>query len=242
MSGSQIKAPGFAGGYLLHALLNGVYNSSQDALIAALRNGLRVEATTTTEIKAYRGRFNRFSFDEMLKIALPQQKSLAVTEADIERFLQITKGPSSFFVLSLLYPQLRFNEVVFHQDHMHPAAGFSKENSEAIGLAAEQWQAWLDCRDCVPNLQLMKDRQNESKNATPLKDWVEDMCVSEQMAFFNDNYFPANESLAFSNFMQFFKLRKEILRNELRKVLALTNVQATVVIPEWNDQTEESEA
>ncbi len=227
--------------YLIHALLNGIYNSSQDALIAALRNGMREETIMPAGVKTYRGRSGQFSFDEMLKISLPQQKSLEVTEADIERFLQITKGASSFFVLSLLYPQLRFNEVVFHQDHMHPAAGFNKANFEGVGLPPEQWQEWLDCRDSVPNLQLMKDRQNESKNATPLKAWVDGMVASEQVAFFNDNYFPANESLEFGNFMQFFKLRKEILRTELRQVLALTNVQAVVVIPEWGDQTEESD-
>ncbi|MDO8313840.1 MAG: DUF262 domain-containing protein [Rugosibacter sp.] len=228
--------------YLIHALLNGIYNSSQDALITALRHGVRKEVTTPAGVKTYCWCSDQFSFDEMLKIALPQQKSLAVTEADIERFLQITKGPSSFFVLSLLYPHLRFNEVVFHQDHMHPEAGFSKANFEEMRLPPEQRQEWLDCRDCVPNLQLMKDRQNESKNATPLKTWMENMEESERVAFFKDNYFPANESLEFSKFMQFFKLRKEILRNELRKVLALTNVQAAVVIPEWSDQTEESEA
>ncbi|MEO6543993.1 MAG: DUF262 domain-containing protein, partial [Nitrospiraceae bacterium] len=146
--------------YLIHALLNGVYGSSQEQLLTTLRNAFREEVKEESGGIAYRGRYRSFPFEEVVKIKLPQQKSLAVTEADIERFLQSTKGPTSFFVLSILYPQLRYTEVMFHQDHIHPAAGFTDETFREMGIPKEQWQEWSNCRDCVPNLQLMEGRQN----------------------------------------------------------------------------------
>jgi uncharacterized protein with ParB-like and HNH nuclease domain len=227
--------------YLIHALLNGIYGSSQEQLITTLRYAFRKEALTETGGIAYRGRYNSFSFEDVLKIELPQQKSLAVTEADIERFLQSTKGPSSFFVLSLLYPHLRYNDVVFHQDHIHPAAAFTKEKFREMGIPEEQWQEWLDCCNCVPNLQLMNGRQNSSKNKTSLKDWVSQMRESEQATFANDNYFPENVGLEFKDFIAFFKQRKEALRKELKKVLALTSDQPSAVLPEWSDRDDEIE-
>jgi hypothetical protein len=148
----------------------------------ALREGTATELIDVSNPSTGR----RFSFDRLLTIDLPQQKSFAVTETDIERFLQSTKGAPSFFVLSLLYPQLRYNEVVFHQDHIHPTAGFTEGSLRELGIPIEQWQEYWSLRDCVPNLQLMNGRQNLSKNATPLKDWLGRMSELEQASFAKD--------------------------------------------------------
>lgn len=227
--------------YLIHALLNGVYGSSQDQLISALRNGLRQETKTEAGGMAYRLRNLKFSFDDLLKIELPQQKRLSVTEPDIERFLLSTKGPASFFVLSLLYPQLRFNEVLFHQDHIHPANGFSNENIKEMGLSDAQRQEWCNCRDCVPNLQLMEGRQNESKNATPLVKWIGQMRESERAIFAASNYFPDGVGLEFKEFMSFYQKRKEILRGKLRNVLTMTSQQPVEGADEWGGRDDEIE-
>jgi hypothetical protein len=164
---------------------------------------------------------------------------LPMTEADIERFLRSTKGPASFFVLSLLYPQLRYNDVTFHQDHIHPAAYFTEHKFAEMGIPKEQWREWLDCRDCVPNLQLMNGHENVVKNATPLKDWLETKTDYEKATFVSDNYFPEQTGLGFNDFMTFFKARKEILRAKLGKVLALMNDRPVPIRTEWNDHNEE---
>ena len=124
--------------------------------------------------------------------------------------------------------------MAFHQDHIHPAAGFTEEKFKEMGVPKEQWQEWWDCRDCVPNLQLIYGRQNLSKNATPLKDWVGGMTESERATFASDNYFPEDSTLEFHDFIKFFKARKEVLRDKLKKVLALTSDRPSVILPEWN--------
>jgi hypothetical protein len=227
--------------YLVHALLKGIYGSAQDQLLIVLRNAFREEIKSETGAVSYQRRYQSFSFKEVLKISLPQQKSLAVTADDVERFLQARKGSTSFWVLSLLYPQLRYNEVWFHQDHIHPYAGFSEAKFREMGIPAGQWQEWLECRDCVPNLQLMEGKKNESKNATSFKTWFGQLDENKREAFARDNYLPENSGLEFENFKLFFNQRKELLRRELSRVLALTSQPTPDGSMEWAGRDDEIE-
>ena len=222
--------------YLLHALLNTIYGSSQDQLITSLRNAFRIEAKTENGQKCYTRRHSKFLFDEVLKIQLPQQKSLAVTENDLDRFMESGKGPTAFFLLTLLYPSLRYSEVSFHQDHLHPYSGFTEANFKSMDIPQNQWPDWLGRRDRLPNLQLLSESRNTSKNATPLKQWVEQMEPSVQATFAADNYFPGSASLAFSEFIDFYDKRKELLRSELRKVLAMTDIQPPEPAGDWESR------
>lgn len=210
--------------YLVHSLLNGIYGSSQDQLISDLRGAFRVAVEADGKGASFVGRFRQFSFADVLKIRLPQQKSLAVTEEDIERFLNVKKSATSFWILSLLYPHLRLEDVTFHQDHIHPAARFEESNFEAMGIPKEQWKDWLELRDCLPNLQLMEGKQNSAKNATPFKNWYDELTEAHKASFSTSNYLPLGIGLEFEHFMDFFRERKETLRSELKKVLALSEV------------------
>ena len=210
--------------YLIHALLNGVFGSSQDQLINTLRNAFRIEERGQDGRLSYKARFRSLQFEDVLNINLPQQKSLVVTEEDLERYLCHSKGPGSFFVLTLLYPQLRYSDTMFHQDHIHPFSGFNNANLSAIGVPVEKHAEWYARRDMVPNLQLLNDRRNISKNATPIANWVKQMTQPEQLAFVREHFFPADVGLDFKEFMEFFAQRKEKLRCELRNVLAMAPV------------------
>jgi hypothetical protein len=208
--------------YLIHALLNTIYGSAQEQLISALRGAFRVGASTESGAVTYRGTRSRFSFEELLAIELPQQKQLTIAEDDLERFLSHSKGPGAFFVLTLLYPHLRYSEVAFHQDHIHPSSGFTEERFTEMGIPEAEWAEWGDSRDRVPNLQLLEGLRNISKNATPIREWLAVMSPAEQRTFVTNNYFPDGVELEFKDFPAFYAQRKEILRRELRKILAMT--------------------
>jgi uncharacterized protein with ParB-like and HNH nuclease domain len=208
--------------YLVHALLNRIYNSSQESLISAFRNGVRESNTSDENSLHYVLKMQSFDFDELLKIKLPSRKSLTIAESDLGDLLMSKKGSTAFFLLSLLYPQCRFQDQAFDQDHIHPAAGFKKDNLLNIGIPEEQHQHWLDYRDTVPNLQLLNDRWNKSKNATPLKKWMLSQEESVQRTLTVDNYFPDDVSLEFSDFIEFYDKRKVILISQLHQVLAIS--------------------
>ena len=57
--------------YLIHALLTRIFSSSQDQLLAALRNSLREEAATVSGVKAYSLKRPTFSFKDLLAAGLP---------------------------------------------------------------------------------------------------------------------------------------------------------------------------
>ena len=209
--------------YLLHALLKNVYGGQGDRIIASFRNQLRIQK----EDKNYGLKEAVFPYENMLALSLPANKSLKIDEDDLEEFMNYKKGAASFFVLSLVYPNLRYNEVRFHQDHIHPHAGFTAENLEKAGIASDKQEQLMSWKDTVPNLQLMEGRQNESKNATPLAEWVKGkdgkgkQNVADLEKFKADNHIPKATSLEFSQFEQFYSDRKAQLKKELRTVLGL---------------------
>lgn len=209
--------------YLIHALLNGIFGSSQDQLISFLRNIFRFAFIDEYGMTMYALKSKYFSFEELLKYELPSRKSLFVTEKQLESFLNYRKGISSFFVLSLLYPNLKYKEVQFHQDHIHPSSKFTTENLQSFGLSEEQQEEWIKLRDMVPNLQLMEGRQNESKNNTEFNKWLNGKSISEQAYFRVTNFIPEDENLEFENFINFYNKRKEKLKGELKKVIAINN-------------------
>lgn len=209
--------------YLLNASLKNIYGGQGDQVIASLRNFLRVENSP----KQFTLKSAEFDFNGMLSVKLPANKTLRITKDDVEEFLLYRKGPNSFFVLSLLYPNLRYSQVHFHQDHIHPDSGFNDKNFQVINLDASKWNLLKELKDTLPNLQLMEGRQNESKNATPFKTWITGVSSSgvKNVVDFNrfcvENFIPVNVDLDFTSFEEFYEERKSILRGELIKTLNL---------------------
>ena len=109
--------------YLLHSLLKNVYGGQGGQVISSFRNALRI--MPDKELKLFELKNKTFSFSELIELKLPANKSLKISDEDIEEFMSYKKGANAFFVLSLLYPNLRYNEIKFHQDHIHPDSGFS---------------------------------------------------------------------------------------------------------------------
>ncbi|HWZ62466.1 MAG TPA: DUF262 domain-containing protein [Steroidobacteraceae bacterium] len=211
--------------YLIHALLTRVFGSSQDQLLAALRNSLREEVTTEAGAKTYRLRQRTFCFEDVLAARLPSRRSLAVSEKEIDLFLERRKGPDAFAVLVLLYPHLRFQNQFFHQDHIHPFSQFNPEVFARLGLTQGDQAYWVEHRDSVPNLQLMEGKENVKKNAAPLVDWMARMPEPERATFRKDNYFPEGVGLEFAQFREFYSQRKAILFEKLEKELAIDSAE-----------------
>jgi uncharacterized protein with ParB-like and HNH nuclease domain len=225
--------------YLIHALLNRIFSSSQESLLSAFRNGMRETSSSSDNEKLYSLKVSSFNFFKMVEIKLPSRKTLAIAETDLDSLLMSKKGSTSFFLLSLLYPQLRYQDQSFDQDHIHPAAGFYKENLIGIGIPEDQHQHWLECRDTVPNLQLLNDRWNKSKNAKPIKKWLEELDEAAQRTFKIDNYFPDGVSHEFHDFMEFYEKRKIVLLKQLYQVLEITKATGSSVLEFSDNEYEE---
>ena len=86
----------------------------------------------------------------------------------------------AFLVLSMLYPDLKIDQIQFHQDHMHPHSKFKHANLKSIAIEDNDIANWLELRDQLPNLQLLEGGENTQKQATNLDKWVEEKIADER--------------------------------------------------------------
>ena len=103
-----------------------------------------------------------------------------------------------------MYPNLKYSQKGFHQDHMHPYTGFEEGKIKELVLPDgkviddDTKEDWRRRRNTLANLQLLEGRENESKNATPLVDWLKITENSE-----NAKYLPSDVSYELANFEEF---------------------------------------
>ena len=203
--------------YLQHVLLMGFFGSHGDQALANIRDLLR-KKTSQGEYKLI---MKSFSFDELKNSLNMKGKTLEITEQDIDNFLTYKKGRQAFLVLSMLYSNLRYNEIEFDQDHIHPAVMFRDRRLAELNLNEEKIEQWKIIKDQIPNLQMMEERRNKVKNRTPFNEWLERITdPAEKEAYLKTNYIPKNISYEHVNFEEFFNKRKEILKKELINILS----------------------
>ena len=171
--------------------------------------------STRNAIKEIDFKTTQFSLDLFKTVTLVGGRTFIVDEAEIDRWLDTyEKGQSTYILLSLLYPNLKLSQVSFHQDHCHPYVGFDDKNIKPLGLSDDKVAEWRKKRNLLPNLQFLEGSENESKNKTPLKIWVE----VEGNDF---KYHPDGVSLELKDFDDFFEKRRSIMKNELKTIFGL---------------------
>ncbi|MDL2258864.1 hypothetical protein LJC42_06920, partial [Eubacteriales bacterium OttesenSCG-928-K08] len=157
-----------------------------------------------------------FALSVFENIVLTGNRTFKADEAAIDYWLDnYTIGQNSYVILSLLYPELKLSQVSFHQDHCHPHVSFEAKQIKQLALTEETVRDWQFKRNLLPNLQFLEGSENESKNKTPLKLWIEEQRNTIK-------FLPANESLELSNFEQFFRERRKLIKSEL---MSLFNLQ-----------------
>jgi uncharacterized protein with ParB-like and HNH nuclease domain len=196
---------------LIKSLVTGVYGSSGDQVLSSMR-------TTMNDLVKPHGVFDLAKLEK--RIRLPQGKSVAIDEETLDDLLRSVKGPRSFALLSLLAPHLRFHQVKFHQDHIHPHAGFSTSALRKLKLTDEEIADWQDKRDALPNLQIMEGRENQSKSKSAFFLWLKRNYpkAPDRRRYLNDHQIP-NVSLELSEFAEFFDAREALLKQKLAPLL-----------------------
>ncbi len=207
--------------YLIHALLKQTFGGQGDQVLSNMRETLRRKDGDLYILKE-----KNFSFEALMNTAkLPGNRTLKIMADDIEDILEYEKGPYTFMVLSLLYPNIRLGQVKFHQDHIHPVSLFTDAKLRSYSISEEKFNWWKKLKDQLPNLQIMEGVENETKNKTPFKEWLYGVDpngkpnVSDIKKFLNDNYIPEDAGLEFRDFESFFSRRKERLQENIKRIL-----------------------
>ncbi len=118
-------------------------------------------------------------------------------------------------ILSLLYPEIKIDQVEFHQDHMHPVFEFNPDNLKEKGLSDNDIKDFQIMKDQLPNLQLLKGLENKSKSKTPLKEWL-------AQGNERDKYLPKDISTELKDFRTFYNERKKVMKRKLIDILEVS--------------------
>jgi uncharacterized protein with ParB-like and HNH nuclease domain len=208
--------------YLFHALLKNVFSGQGDTVLTNLRNSLRIKSDETND---YILKDNKFNFHRIAQTRLPSNKSLNINNDDIDEFLRYKKGNNAFLVLSFLYPNLKYGQVKFHQDHIHPQSQFTDDKMSDLSIPNTDFAKYYEYRDSLPNLQLLEGMENIKKSKTPFADWLNSRdennnpMVNDINQFLADNYIDNGQSLDFKDFIAFYDMRRENLKTRLERIL-----------------------
>ena len=210
---------------IVHSLLKLVYSGQADTALSGLRDGFRIKSDNGDE---YILKKASFDFSEYKHTRMSGGKKLTIDTTDIENFLEYKKGAFSFLLLSTLYPDLKLDQISFHQDHMHPHSKFKPSILKGVGIDGETIKQWQDMRDQVPNLQLLEGRENTVKQATDLSKWVNNK-AGDATYYRKRNYILDEQSLELENFEDFFANRKQLLRKKLYELFDVTYIEESFV-------------
>ena len=205
--------------YLINVLLKKTFGAQTDSVLSAIRESMRESNGKGYLLKNKKFQFSVLNHDFEGK---QLKRDLAVSDEDMEELLTQTKGPYTFMILSMLYPQLKYGQVLFHQDHIHPRTMFTDTKMRRHGVEKDSWPRWKEMRDQLPNLQLLEGQENLEKHARPFKDWIE-ATIEDQIGrkdYCGKHYIAPDANFSFDSFEPFFTKRKELLRKKIKKVLS----------------------
>ena len=195
--------------YIVISQVRQVFGAATNSALTSIREALKAAPTDS------------FKMGNLLKVRFTGERTLRYTSEEIDAMFDTYEiGAYTFMLLSLLYPNLKYSQKGFHQDHMHPYAGFEESKIASLKLPDGsviddvRKDEWRRRRNTLANLQLLEGRENERKNATPLVDWIKVMANSE-----NAKYMPIDSSFELSDFEDFMDKRQKLMSDALKAIL-----------------------
>jgi hypothetical protein len=154
--------------WLIRSLIKpGVWGSALDVLLTALREVLRNDG----------GR--KFPDEALEREMRVRGKSLTFTDEEVEELADMRYGSRDLFgLLTLLFPFVDTRNQ-FHIDHVFPRAVFHARKLKERGFAEDGIARLQDCKDRLPNLQLLQGPDNQSKSDQMPAQWIQETYKKE---------------------------------------------------------------
>jgi len=176
--------------WFIFSTLKNAFGGSSDTTLTRLRDSL-INCNSTSQFPA-----------DVLYTSLGIEPKL--NDVEIERILGYGyKGRYTNLVLSLLYPDRDWKDAVFHEDHIFPESEFNVRPLKKRGYDDVKVQSYLSKYNLLPNLQLLTESENLSKNATPFDEWIK----TRDAAFRKRHLIPDIHDCEFDSFEEFFEVR-----------------------------------
>lgn len=185
--------------WFIFSTLKNAFGSSSDTTLTRLRELLKTCSPTTS-----------FPADLLYKSLGIEPR---LNDEEIDRILEYGyQGRYTNLVLSLLYPDRDWKDAVFHEDHIFPKSEFQLRTLKKRGYNEVKIQAYMSNFNVLPNLQLLTESENLSKNATPFDQWIQ----TRDTAFRKRHLIPDLTNLGFDSFDEFSKARRTLIVTSLK--------------------------
>lgn len=188
--------------YFIIAQIKNIFGVASNTAISETRKAVQ----KITDFKK-----ENFSLSLFNDVRLTGDMNFMVTDDVLEKCFDYDKGPLTFLLLTLLYPEIKVYAAKFHQDHVHPYAGFENKNIKDKDINKDKIKEWRILRNKLPNLELLQGDINQSKSQTSLVDWLK---LGNTV-----KYMPSGVSAELNDFEDFYNKRKELMKAELKKAL-----------------------
>ena len=195
--------------YIVIAQVRQVFGAATNSALTSIREALKAAPADS------------FMMNNLLKVRFTGERTLRYTSEEIDAIFDTYEiGAYTFMLLSLIYPNLKYSQKGFHQDHMHPHTAFEENKIAGLQLPDgsviddDRKDEWRRRRNTLANLQLLEGRENERKNATPLVDWIKVLENSE-----NAKYVPNDSFYEISHFEDFMDKRQKLMSDALKTIL-----------------------
>ena len=230
--------------FLITGMVKKIFSASVESGLTNILNKLR-QTNLNGEIEL--ACKDHFDFDS-LKVLEFQEKTLRIEEGDIEEILGFKKGPLTFMILSLLYPELKLGEIKWHQDHIHPQYAFERKRlvkyfaEKGLKLDENTLKEWIAKSNTLVNLQLLTGKQNQEKSKTPLAKWIENQFEDDDKRnrYCEEQYIDVSAGFELENFDAYYAKRKANIRKQLLKIfnVPIVSVEETRVLEEQRSEEE----
>ena len=182
--------------WFVFSTLKNAFGGSSDTTLTRLR-----------EVLSTCGRTAPFPINDLYE-SLRIQPNLSDTE--IEHILEHSyQARYTNLVLSLLYPDRDWKDAVFHEGHIFPKSKFRVGELKRRGYDEAKVQSHMSKYNTLPNLQLLTDSENISKNATPFEEWIQ----TRDAAFRSRHLIPdLDATYGFDSFGEFWESRAALIR------------------------------
>ena len=188
------------------SLLKRIFGGTPDSILLKMRENMQDVS-------------EGFPLSKLLKVR-DTNKSLILTDEDIDYLLDTKIGKYSFTLLSVIFPAIDLKNK-FHQDHIFPSSKYkNKKNLREIGYSEEEITFIVEHIDTIVNLQLLEGIPNTEKNNKYFDDWLLKRYNSNEELDYYLNRNLLNKVYKKNEFIQMYTDRKEELRKRLLQNLS----------------------
>jgi len=195
--------------YYVSSQIFGTFGGNSDNVLSNMRD----EINRQFKLK------KTFNYNELKSKKSFVRKFFLKNSYDIEDVVDDTMYGTAraYYILSQMgSANYSDKNIKYHMDHIHPKAGFTKENLAECGCE-DRLEDWLEMRNQLPNLQLLMGLHNKEKSKTPIAEYVEAMKAAKAKSFRKENFLP--KKLELDHFDDFYDYRKEQIVKKLCKIL-----------------------